>query len=174
LLSTGFIYEVLKDSPNSIALSQHWISNNAEVKSQIGLYMNYIRESDVYGEHWLFTNSINDVRVYGDIKSEISYPMAIIGTNTTKQLSIITNHTIDLDGSYIYLGYVNNKYHVILEYISSGSGFKWDIYNSSRIQPAIDDKNLIYTNGNAMTYADGSLKLVEINETGITNRWTRE
>jgi len=154
LFNTGFIYEVTKDHPNSLPLSQEW-ANKQDAETKVGFYTNYARESEVVGQKWLLKNKGNSSeKIYLDLKSQFSISMVRGITGCTADVIIkgLSKGTEVPEDAYIYLGYTNVVDGVITEQREEKTGFHWDIYNVSEIYPVIEGRNKVYSNGGGDIY----------------------
>ena len=131
LFNTGFVYEVTKDNPGSIALNST---------------IDYPRfnEQEVFGAKWL-----NDVKSSNPIYAD-KYRRLLLGSFEWGQVS---SFPVDVDkiqdDSYIYLG----KFNIMNETVLIGyreKALKRTFYtNSSDI---VGDRDRIYANGGAQVY----------------------
>jgi uncharacterized membrane protein len=150
LFNTGFIYEVTKDGPNSLSLSQEW-ANKQDAETKVVFYTNYIRELDVVGQKWLLENRGNSSGIDMDLKSQFSQ-FSIEYSMAKEKTGMLSNHSKVSQDAYIYLGYINVVDGVITGRREEKTGFHWDIYNASEIYPVIGGRNKVYSNGGSEIY----------------------
>jgi uncharacterized membrane protein len=115
---------------------------NASSESQvkISLYSTYIPEQDVFSASWLLNHKVENANVFADFLSRfhvlVSYGLI------PNQIIPMTNTTIPLQGSFVYLGSLNIINGVITtKYTES--------FNTSEISSLLVQNNLIYSNGNS-------------------------
>ena len=154
LFNTGFVYEVTKDHPGSVALSQEWIKESGDAKTKIGLYGGFVTEQTVFGTQWL-SKTINreNIKIYSDK----TLRRRIVGYGSIPEESIrptLSNTTKIRSGEYVYLGYLN---------VVEGLFRSWEskhlertvYYNSSDISPLLEEMYKIYSNGGSEIYYMG-------------------
>ena len=132
LFNSGFIYEVAKDNPMSIALNTT---------------IDYPRfnHQEVLGAEWLYDVK-NSNKIYAD-----GYRSLLINSFERGQVRGIP---VDIDkiqeDLYIYFGSLNiKKKEVIVADVKSARRITMEYINSSQI---VDDRNKIYNNGGAQVY----------------------
>jgi len=147
LFNIGFIFEITKDHPHSISLSQDSTKRFGDIED-IGLfYTFYMPEQDVFSARWLGAKMDTSARIsatcghgqgrgalhsYGAISQKEIYRL----NNDTKKIS---------EGDYIYLLYVN-----VVEGVGLGSNARlgYPVYfNITDVYPLLADKSRIYDNG---------------------------
>ena len=146
LFNSGWVYEVAKDHPGSISLSQGWVKEYGDAEAKVGFYGAYIPKEDVFGARWLSKNMIPSSKVYADRtrKDNVlnSYGMMPRGSpllsNTTTKIS---------EGAYIYLGHLN-----VVEGIGTGPFQYRDFWNMTEIFHLIEGRDKIYSNGCSGVY----------------------
>ena len=156
LFNSGWVYEVAKDHPGSIALSQESIKVYGDAKEKMGFYNSYIPEQDVFSARWLSNNRNNVYKIYSDdsVTSLKSNVLVSVGLVDCAKISVLTNTTSEIPvNSYVYLRYVNILDGImgyrVPETLIKESG----VYNTTEIYPLIENKNKIYSNGGSDTYA---------------------
>ena len=143
LFNTGFVYEVAKDHPGSIALSQESIKEYGDTKEKAGFYCIYILEQDVFSARWLSKNTNKQhLRIYSDWDAKFhvlsSYGlMGRHGNILSPDTTIL--HEID---AYIYLRRLN---------VVDGIMAK-PIYNTTEIFLILEKNGKIYSNGGSEIY----------------------
>lgn len=148
LLNSGFVYEVAKDQPTSIALSQRLIKEHGTIRdintfySGNGLFL----EQDIVGIIWLTTNQDKGSKISADYYHQ-TLLLVSYGRTLYEYRSELENPPKVEEGSYIFLGYQNVKYGILNGPHSSGQ--YWSL---TELSPLIDKMSLIYTNGGAQTY----------------------
>lgn len=144
LFNSGFVYEITKDNPESISLSQETIKNYGNVEIKANFYTSFIPEQDYFSAIWLSKNRNNKMNVNMDLSRKnnllVSYGNQGLYSILSKSPSKIFR------GSYIYTGYLNN-----VDKIMVGPKYKryWYI---SEISPFLDKSNKIYTNNASIIY----------------------
>lgn len=147
LFNSAWFYEVAKDHPESIALSQESIKVYGDAAAKVNFYNSYIPEQDVFGARWLSKNRDTTSKVYADRARKdnvlCSYGMMprnnILLTKTTKKIE---------KDAYIYLGYLN-----VVEGIGIGPDLYSVFWNITEITPIIENKNKIYSNSCSEVYS---------------------
>ena len=101
LLNAGFIYEVAKDSPTSLSLSQEAQIKSKNLNDKMLFYTTFYPEQDILGVEWISINRNRNSLVYADLwhKKLVfnSYGMMLNDGN------ILTNTTNPENNSFIYL-----------------------------------------------------------------------
>lgn len=144
LFNSGFVYEITKDNPESISLSQETIKNYGNVEIKANFFTSFIPEQDYFSAIWLSKNRNNKMNVNMDLSRKnnllVSYGNQGLYSILSKSPSKIFR------GSYIYTGYLNN-----VDKMMVGPKYKryWYI---SEISPFLDKSNKIYTNNASIIY----------------------
>ena len=145
LFNTQFIIQIAKDHPSSISLSQGWIKESGNARDRNSFYGEYHPEQDIFGVKWLSKNRNNELRLYADLAhvthSFISYGMM-------PYQYILTNTTIVIKDSYVYMGYANVRYGLV--YGAPEKKECW--WNITELSPSLNEMNMIYSNGGAQVY----------------------
>jgi uncharacterized membrane protein len=150
LFNSGFIYEVVKDHPTSISLSQQWLREKGDARGKLEFYAAYIPTQDFFGASWLskYANSNSVVYADKDRKDNVldSYGMFPRGP------PYLSNDTLQIEnGAYIFLGYLN-----VVDGIGAGpyspTITSSDFWNMTDTFSLVDRTNKIYTNGYSEVY----------------------
>jgi uncharacterized membrane protein len=112
LFNTGFVYEMAKDYPVSISLSQESIKKHATNKTKAQFYSNYTTEEEVVSSLWLSNNigGIYGKNIYATFPDPNigEHTLASYGMMPRSALKPLVNSTQILEnGAYIYLRYLN-------------------------------------------------------------------
>ena len=148
LFNSGWVYEVAKDHPGSISISQNWIKERGDAKAKVDFYSDYIPEEDVFGVRWLSSNRDDGIRIHADYRSIVgvlqSYGMIV------ENGMILNNETTDRikDEEYIYLKRLN----IIENLISAKVKGEVYYYNTIEISSTLKEKKKIYSNGDSVIY----------------------
>jgi len=143
--NTGFMYEVAKDHPSSISISQERIKRYGDIRDKAGFYGGYIITQNVFSGKWLATNMKSNEKIYrGDLVQE--YPsLTIYGGTDEKYIQHFDNTTKEIGHGYVQLSYAN---------VIEGVGSSWynplqrrTAYNFTDVYPLLADKSRIYDNG---------------------------
>lgn len=156
LFNTGWVYEIAKDHPGSISLSQESIKVYGDAKEKMGFYNCYIPEQDVFSARWLSNNRNNVYKIYSDdsVTSLKSYVLVSVGLVDCSKISVLTNTTSEISvNSYVFLRYVNIIEGIMGYRVPETLIKKSSVYNITEIYPLIENKNKIYSNGGSDTYA---------------------
>jgi uncharacterized membrane protein len=147
LFNSGWVYEVAKDDPGSISLSQEWIKECGGTKSKMSFYNCYIPEQDIFGAWWVSGNwnVTTTPKVYADYNSCCHVLQSYGGI---KKCKIQMTNTTEIKQGYIYLGYMNLVNGIMSQQSASGPS----TYNTSEISPILNKKSRIYSNGGSYVY----------------------
>ena len=146
LFNTGFVYEVAKDRPWSIALSQESIKEYGDAKAKNSFYEAYYMAGDIASVKWISKNRDNKLRIYAEYTRKLLV-LNSYGMMPGDECVVLTNTTKVRDGSYIYLGYPNVHYGLM--YVRHPVPSYWNITD---ISPLLDGGSVIYNNGDAKIY----------------------
>jgi uncharacterized membrane protein len=152
LFNSGWVYEVAKDHPGSISLSQESIKEYGDMKEKAGFYNIYIPKQDAFSAMWLSNNREQDYKIYSDVSSATQKSSVLVSTGGIEYTKIygLTNTTSKIPvTSYVYLRYLNIIENIMSYKKSKGSG----TYNTSEIFHLIENKNKIYSNRGSEIYA---------------------
>jgi uncharacterized membrane protein len=142
LFSTGFVYEMTKDSPISIPLGMERMSTDNITK--VGFYNTYTPEQDVYSSKWFSENKDVNKTIYADRDSKLN---VLNSYGMTPQFKVNSPFK---DGKLYEVG-IPHSYYVYLRrfnvcddtYVESSLL----IFNISSISPLINKTSNIYSNG---------------------------
>ena len=145
LFSSGFVYEVTKEHPSSISLSQNTIREVGDLRDQLFFYTDYCPEQDVYGIRWLSRHRDFTRPVFTDYRSK---KMTMMSYGLIADASVVKN-TTDLGAyrSYLYLGYTNTQFGVM-----SGPYDFNRFWEFSDIAPAANRLNVVYSSDFSRVY----------------------
>lgn len=140
LSKVGFVNRVTGGAIHSynVDFDRKLISNNSQVKA--GLYYDYIPEQDVFSASWLLDYRVGTTTVYCDQLSG-SHVLLSYGLIPNRLLLFLTNSTIPMQGSFIFLGSLNIVDGVVKT--------ETKLFNTSEISYLLNQANLIYSNGNS-------------------------
>lgn len=153
LFNTGFVYEIAKDHPGSIALSQESVRESKNIEDKARLY-NCINvfEQDVYGAKWLSKNRENNKKIYTDCVG--SAPLWSYGMIECEPIIRVTNTTKIQKEAYTYLSYPNVVEKIVQVYYA-GPQKRIDLYNTTELFYFLNTTNEIYSNGGSEIYYRG-------------------
>jgi len=153
LFNSGFVYEVVKDHPGSIALSQEWVKGYGDAKAKAGFYNCYIPEQNVFGARWLSKNRDDTTKVYADYSAygNVLQSYGMLPRKYRHQL-LITTTGIET-GSHIFMSYVNVIYNTCLS-VTFEKGRVSSIYNTTDIDGLLKENCKIYSNGGSDIYVN--------------------
>ena len=140
LFNSGWIYEVAKDHPGSIALSQESVKNHGDSEDINIFYSAHYTDKDIAAVKWFSENHDNYTKVYADaphLRILNSYGMIPQG-----YLHLLTNTLETRNGSFIYLGYSNIHYGILY-----GKMLEKNYWNITDISPLLEKQDKIYSNG---------------------------
>ena len=156
LFNSGWVYEIAKDHPRSIALSQESIKEYGDAKEKMGFYNCYTPEQDVFSARWLSNNRNNVYKIYSDdsVTPLRSNVLVSAGLIDCAKISVLTNTTSEISvNSYVYLRYVNIIEDIMGYRVPETLIKKAGVYNTTEIYHLIENKNKIYSNGGSDIYA---------------------
>lgn len=153
LFNTGFVYEITKDTPNSISLGMEKMKNDNLTK--FGFYNTYTPEQDIYSATWYNNNKDVNKTIYADRDSKLhvlnSYGMTtqfkIISPFKENKLNEFELNEFDIlrGNYYLYL----RRFNVCDDsFVVSGSY----IVNRSVLSSLLENSFKIYSNGCGDTY----------------------
>lgn len=145
LFNTQFVMQIAKDHPSSISLSQKWIKESGNARDRNSFYGEYHPEQDIFGVKWLSKNRNNKLRLYADI-AHVTHSFVSYGMMPYQY--ILTNTTIVVKDSYVYMGYANVHYGLMYGVLKKKE-YWW---NLADLSPSLDEINIIYSNGGAQVY----------------------
>jgi len=153
LFNSGWVYEVMKDHPGSVSLSQNWIKEYGDTKIKAGFYDGYVPEQNIVSITWLSKMANKeDIKIYtGETHPSQIVGYATIPLNCIHELSNTSETDRD---AYIYLGYLNVVDGIV---VSCETELLEEIfyYNTTEILPHLNKINKIYTNGGSEIYYRG-------------------
>ena len=147
LFNTGFIFEIAKDHPNSISLSQDSIKKSEYQEYKALFYIKIIPEEDIFSAKWLSRVMKSDEDIYA------SYAIgkrALVGYGglmpESPQIRILSNKTVRIKaGSYIYLSAANTIGRIGID-LNPKLGSPIYFYMSD-LYSLLRSQNRIYANG---------------------------
>jgi len=152
LLNSGWAYEVAKDHPSSIALSQESSKNSKDIEVKANLYNSLnVFEQDVFGVLW-FNRSVDQevgTEVYVDYLC--SHPLCGYGMTPLYYHRLLSNTTTKIGGgAFVFLGYPN-----VVEDVAMERSEGLPIFNTTELSPFLRNITKIYTNGGSEIYYEG-------------------
>lgn len=148
LFSTGFVYEVAKDHPSSISLSQEWIKRYGDAEEKASFYGVYTSDEDVFSAKWLSKSVENteDLNIYatywvfGQVHAVESYGMI-----SHWKITPLDNSTQEVEsGAYIYLQYLNVVYGIGTMMVTSFRNI--ETFDMLELSPVLVKTNKVYSN----------------------------
>jgi uncharacterized membrane protein len=147
LFNSAWVYEVAKDHPVSISLSQDQIIEYGTANEKLSFYNAYTIEQDVFGARWLSKERDATTETYTDLIGKLHVLISYgDGLGTIHLLHILKRNPEWASGSYIYLRTFNNLEGMIV------SPSIDDCWNPSEFSMVFDAKNKIYDNGGSIIY----------------------
>jgi uncharacterized membrane protein len=140
LSQSGFVNIVTGAAPLSFPLDYSRAITSPDKIIQRNFNAIYIPEQDVSGASWLSSHKVKTAEVFADLISGV-HVLVSYGLIPDNLIFPITNTTIPLQSSYIYLSSLN-----ILDGIMSTGNIS---FNTTQISPLLNQNNLVYTNGNS-------------------------
>jgi uncharacterized membrane protein len=150
LSQSGFVNSVTKASPLSYSMDFNRITQTTDVTYKVSFYSAYIPEQNYFSAMWLSKYAAIKSTVYADTDSHQSVLFGYGSVFT--QYPTISNSTIPLMNSFVYLSSLNIGDGVIVDKSSTPS-----LFNSSEITSILTQSDTIYSNGNgAILYVPSS------------------
>lgn len=143
LFNSGWVYEVAKDHPGSISLSQESIKVYGDDECKNAFYAAYYLDGDITSVEWISKNRDNESKIYADYTRRL---LVFTSYGMMPDEHKLTNTTKISDKSYIYLGYPNVRYGLMY------GPDKKEYWNITDISPLLDENHEIYNNGGAQVY----------------------
>lgn len=153
LFNTGFIYEVARDHPNSVSLSQQSIRQYGDAKSKVGFYGYYTPEEEVFSARWLSGHAAQDIKVYATyLDSARVHALESYGEIPSWRVVPLTDSLQELDkGAYVYLQYINVAEGLANETFRTATTER-KTYPLGKISHLWEKANKIYSNGGSEIY----------------------
>ena len=139
LSQVGFVNRVTNIAIHSFSIDFDRLKTSSDPQYEIDFYSGYIPEQDVFSAVWLLSHKGSPSTIYADYVSG-NHVLTSYGLTPRNLISPITNSTIPLPDSFVYLSFLNVADNIIT---TSGEPF-----NSSEIFPNLNESNLVYSNGN--------------------------
>jgi len=146
LFNTDFIFEVAKDHPRSISLSQESVGKYGDIGDKGCFYTKMVSTYDVSSSKWISKN----MNHYRKIYATLGYggPMTVLmayGNISTSKVRSMNNKTAIVTNSYVYMYYFN-----VVKKIGADCNPKLGYptyFNLTDVYPLLADKSRIYDNG---------------------------
>jgi uncharacterized membrane protein len=149
LFNSGWVYEVTKNHPGSISLSQESVKEYGDTKIKSSFYTTLTPEQEVFSAKWLSNKMKHEEKVYATYNDIRVHALTSYGMIPVEDVPILTNSTKKIqEDAYVYLHYLN---------IIEGIGTEWNSslpiwrsqsnYNMSEIHHLFEGKSKVYTNG---------------------------
>ncbi|WP_421077861.1 DUF2206 domain-containing protein [Methanothermococcus sp. Ax23] len=146
LFNVGFIQELTKDHPTSIALSQNSVDKYGTLEDRARLYNRLITEYDMHAVKWMSQYDKKNSNIYYNRgRSSVGIMLDNYGDMSLK-IKGLNEHTKYIEEkSYIWLMYVNLKKNVGFGVIPGVAVSYY--FDFSEVKPLLKNKNKIYDNG---------------------------
>jgi uncharacterized membrane protein len=146
LLNVGVIYELSKDHPSSISLSQNWIQLHGDADEKIQFYNIYTPVEEVASAEWLSKHKSDDSFIYSDYRARNNVLNAYAMQSRVEGRLIYRTLEIIPAKSYVYLRKLN-LFDGLMGGAPKVSGSP-DTFNATTIIYLITQKaSKIYCNG---------------------------
>ncbi|HAU30905.1 MAG TPA: hypothetical protein DCW46_01155 [Desulfotomaculum sp.] len=146
LFNTGFIFEIAKDHPSSISLSQESSKKYGDSEDVASVAMNMIPEQDVISARWLSMKAKKDEIIYATVGNNEGKHALVYNMIQPQKIYDLAGTTKNMrGGNYTYLSCLN-----IVEEIGLGFNPKLGcptFFNMTDVYPFLVDTDKIYTNG---------------------------
>jgi uncharacterized membrane protein len=143
LFNSGWVYEIAKDDPGSISLSQESVKVCGDDARKNAFYAAYYLDEDIAGVEWISKNRDDESKIYADYTRRL---LVFTSYGMMPDEYTLTNTTKIRDESYIYLGYPNVRYGLMY------GPDKGEYWNITDISPLLDERSKIYDNGDAQVH----------------------
>jgi uncharacterized membrane protein len=140
LSQVGFINRVSNGAIHAYTIDFNKMETSSNPQVELDFYTAYIPEQDVFSAVWLLSHEGLPSTIYADYVSGDNV-LGSYGLRPRDLISPMSNSTIPLPDSFVYLSYLNVADNIMTT--SSGAPF-----NSSEIFPNLNGCNLVYSNGN--------------------------
>jgi len=139
------MYEIAKDHPLAIPISQETIKKYGDIDDKAKFYGGYIVTQNLFSGKWLATNMKSNEIIYrGDLVQ--GYPsLTTYNGIDEKNIQSFDNTTTEIGHGFVQLSYLN---------VVEGIGSSWynplqrrTAYNFTDVYPLLADKSRIYDNG---------------------------
>lgn len=143
MFSTGFVYEIARDTPSSAILGLQRLKTST---GQVAVWFNsiYIWPDEVASAQWLSKYRWATYEVFADVERGqrvlVSYGMIPM-----EDSKLFSNYMEIPSHAYLYLGHLN-VVDGLFTYVNMSSG-TLDASNISEISPTLERCNVIYSNG---------------------------
>ncbi|KKI00369.1 hypothetical protein EO95_13925 [Methanosarcina sp. 1.H.T.1A.1] len=146
LFNSGFIFEVFKDNPSSISLSQESVKQYGDLEHK-GYFIDYMYEDNVFNAKWLSLNMVQKSNVYATKgNGEGGSALIAYGLISPAKIYPLNSDTTQINkGNYVYLSYLNIVEGVCIGYDPKLSAPTY--YDIKEMDPFLDKLNSIYSNG---------------------------
>ena len=148
LFNSGWIYEIAKDHPGSISLSQEWIKRYGSVEEKINFYGALPGEQSIFGAKWLSLHKSDETKIYADLSSR-NHLLTSYGMTPRKDMIVLSSSS-KIMHSYVYLRDLNVAESII------ETGYH-EYINISELLPALEEGAKIYSNGECEIYFMGEI-----------------
>lgn len=143
LLNVGFIQEITKNHPRSIALSQKSIDNFGNLEDKSAFYRLLTDVYDVHAAKWASAYGKKNISRNNELPSSVGATFDNYGDRSLKIIGLNPHIKNIESNTYIWLKYANiknigfdiNRYTMI-----------WYYFNFSDVKPLLRGKNKIYDN----------------------------
>jgi uncharacterized membrane protein len=147
LFSTQFIFVLANEGSGSISIGQESIEKYDNKDDRAMFYSKMIMEYDISSLKWLSKSKVSNKKLYftggythlgSVLRSQGYFPINNIISDLNSDTKIAKNQYILL----IYANIVENIGYKVLPHV-----MLYDYFNMSELNPVLQDKNIIYTNG---------------------------
>lgn len=150
LFSTGFIFEVVNDTPFSISLGLERMKKSDDPSVIVAFNHEYVWEQDAVSAKWLGRHRDKNTSVYRDYEaSTILFAYGMISNQCTLSRGVPIK---SVENDYIYLRYMNVVNGLMIEPLPVYRSGVYNRYNTTEIYHLFDGKGRIYDNGGAEIY----------------------
>jgi len=154
LFNTGFVYEVARDHPGSVSLSQEWVEEHGDPETKAAFYTMLTPAQEVFSAKWLSMNIQSGEKVYATYNDISVHALTSYGMVPIEDVLPLTRTTKTIEeDDYVYLQYLNvvdglgTEYRPWLPAVRASS-----IFDMAEISQTFEGKNKIYSNGASEIY----------------------
>lgn len=157
LFNIGFVYEVTKEEPESISLSQNSIMEYGDEGGKVAFYTDYTTDQDVFSAEWMSKYSSVDSIIYATISDLRVHSLQSYGMISQARVYPLTTSTTTMQGSsYVYLQYLNVVVGLGVFTEPSLGTPQIQFFNIEQISPLLEKTDKIYTNGGSEIFYNGN------------------
>jgi uncharacterized membrane protein len=138
LSQAGFVNNVTNSAIHSYTIDFNRSKASIDPAVELNFYSIYTPEQDVFSAVWLLNHQGPSILTYSDYESGI-HVLTSYGLTPWKMLGQITNSTVPLPDTYVYLSRLNVADNIVTTYSTT--------FKTSEVYPNLSRCSLVYSNG---------------------------